>query len=81
MGVGKHERAARALTLVYLPELFSLVAELEKPVPRIMALAATGTFEVTGPIRALAIVLRRYRKRGAAAAGDEIHLQIRIEGD
>ena len=68
----------KGLALVDFPVPVGVESHLEKAVLGIVSIAATGAHQITAPGRSLAIVVFRYGKRCAAAAGHEKHPQWRL---
>ena len=67
-------RAGR-LAIIHLPVAFALIADLEKPILRVVPFLTTGAFQIATPGGSLAIVVFRDGESSATAAGDEEHLQ------
>jgi hypothetical protein len=70
-------RTSRVLAVIHLPITLAVISKTQHAVPGIMELAAPGTFQITAPSGAVMIVVFSDRKRRAATAGHEKHLQAR----
>lgn len=62
--------------IIYFPITFTVIAEMKKPVLRIMPFTASWTFEITAPRCSLAVVILRNGKRCPATARDEKHFKL-----
>jgi hypothetical protein len=63
------------LAVIHFPIAFAVISEKQYPVPGIMSLAAPGTLQITAPSGTVTIIVFSDRKRPAATAGHEKHLQ------
>src|SRR4029077_9265519 len=63
------------LAAIDFPIAFAVISKMQEPGSRVMALAARGTLQITAPSSAVMIVVFGDRKRRAATAGHEKHLQ------
>jgi hypothetical protein len=61
---------------IYLPITCTVIAEMKKPVLRIMPFTASWTFQITGPPGSLAVVILRNGKCCPATARDEKHFKL-----